>query len=43
MDSITVNGYETKKISHVETPDAVGNFTVTVGGLTGSFMVTQED
>ncbi|MBW1723404.1 MAG: hypothetical protein JRJ78_15275 [Deltaproteobacteria bacterium] len=42
MDSITVSGYETKKISYVETPEVVGNFTVTVGGLTGSFMVTQE-
>jgi hypothetical protein len=42
MDSITVGGYETKRISYVEIPEVVGNFTVTVGGLTGSFMVTQE-
>lgn len=41
MDSITVRGYETKKISYVEIPEVVGNFTVTIGGLTGSFMVTQ--
>jgi len=42
MDSITVRGYETKKISYIETPEVVGNFTVTISGLTGSFMVTQE-
>jgi hypothetical protein len=42
MDSITVSGYETKRISYVETPEVVGNFTVTIGGLAGSFMVTQE-
>jgi len=42
MDSITVGGYETKRISYVEIPEVVGNFTVTIGGLTGSFMVTQE-
>jgi len=41
MDSITVRGYETKRISYIETPEDVGNFTVTMGGLTGSFMVTQ--
>ena len=42
MDSITVGGYETKRISYIETPEVIGNFTVTIGGLTGSFMVTQE-
>jgi len=42
MDSMTMRGYETKRISYVEIPEVVGNFTVTVGGLTGSFMVTQE-
>ena len=41
MDSITVGGYETKRISYIETPEVIGNFTVTIGGLTGSFMVTQ--
>ena len=42
MDSIAVSGYETKKISYIETPEVVGNFTVTIGGLTGSFIVTPE-
>lgn len=42
MDSMTMRGYETKKISYVETPEVVGNFTVTIDGLTGSFMVTKE-
>lgn len=40
-DSTTVGGYETKKISYIEFPEVVGNFNVTIGGLTGSFMVTQ--
>jgi len=42
-DSTTVGGYETKKISYIEFPEVVGNFTVTIGGLRGSFMVTQAD
>lgn len=42
MDSITMRGYETRKISYIETPEVVGNVTVTIGGLKGSFMVTQE-
>ncbi len=40
-DSTTVGGYETKKISYIEFPEVVGNFTVTIGGLKGSFVVTQ--
>lgn len=39
MDSITLGGHETKKISYVETPWAVGNYTVEIGGLTGFFEV----
>jgi len=42
MDAITMRGYETKKISYVEIPEVVGNVTVTIGGLKGSFIVTQE-
>jgi len=33
----------TKKISYTETPEVVGDFTVTIGGLTGFFVVTQVD
>ena len=39
LDSIALGGHETKKISYVETPWAVGNYTVEIGGLMGVFEV----
>lgn len=39
MDCITLGSQETKKVSYVETPLVVGNYTVKIGGLTGFFEV----
>ncbi len=41
LDCITLGGHETKKISYMETPEALGNYTVEIGGLTGFFEVLE--
>ena len=41
LDCITLGGHETKKISYMETPGAVVNYTVEIGGLTGFFEVLE--
>jgi hypothetical protein len=42
MDCIDLEGYEAKRVSYIETPEAVGNYTVSISDFTGSFQVLEE-